>query len=329
MSISSQTQTINIDRPPKSLWLGMTGEMGFRTVTIDVSAWTGEYPDATFSILCRRPDGSYYAPVSGVSGNEIVWTIGADETHIAGRGVVEIRLYDGDILGKSAAIETVVSRGAGTGPDGMVPDWAERIFDSEDAAAQSAVDAQTAQTAAETAQGLAENAQKAAEDAQGLAEDAQGYAEDAQAAAESAQRWARTAQGQAEDAQGKSEAAQGLAEDAQTAAETAQKNAEAWAVGQRTGVDVGSGDAAYHNNAKYYAQRAGDAQSAAEDAQSAAERAQTNAAASAAAAEQSALSMAFASFGMAASGHLVMYNPQLLGTTAFALTAAGNLEVTI
>ena len=33
-------------------------------------------------------------------------------------------------------------------------------------------------------------------------------------------------------------------------------SAEAWAVGQRGGVDVPSTDPAYHNNAKYYAQMA-------------------------------------------------------------------------
>ena len=33
------------------------------------------------------------------------------------------------------------------------------------------------------------------------------------------------------------------------------KVAEAWAVGQRGGVDVGSSDPTYHNNAKYYAEK--------------------------------------------------------------------------
>lgn len=43
---------------------------------------------------------------------------------------------------------------------------------------------------------------------------------------------------------------------AQSAAEAAQSesNAEAWAVGQRDGTDVPSGDPTYHNNAKYYSE---------------------------------------------------------------------------
>ena len=41
------------------------------------------------------------------------------------------------------------------------------------------------------------------------------------------------------------------------------KNAEAWAVGQRGGVDVPSTDPTYHNNAKYYAEQAGSSATAA------------------------------------------------------------------
>lgn len=42
------------------------------------------------------------------------------------------------------------------------------------------------------------------------------------------------------------------------------RNSEAWAVGQRNGVNVQSIDVAYHNNAKYYAERAGIAKNDAE-----------------------------------------------------------------
>lgn len=40
-------------------------------------------------------------------------------------------------------------------------------------------------------------------------------------------------------------------------AEASKQNSEAYAVGTRDGVDVGSGDPAYHNNSKYYAEQAG------------------------------------------------------------------------
>lgn len=67
-----------------------------------------------------------------------------------------------------------------------------------------------------------------------------------------------------------------------TAALNNQKNAEAWAVGQKGGVDVNSSDATYQNNAKYYAlscissrDAAANSKTAAETAQSKAEQAQS------------------------------------------------------
>jgi len=64
------------------------------------------------------------------------------------------------------------------------------------------------------------------------------------------------------------------AEDAQAAAETAEENAEAWAVGQRDGVDVGSTDPAYHNNSKYYSEQSAGSATDAANARTAAETAQ-------------------------------------------------------
>lgn len=50
-----------------------------------------------------------------------------------------------------------------------------------------------------------------------------------------------------------------------------EKKAEAWAVGERNGVPVGSEDVTYHNNAKWYAESiVGDAEAAAASAASAA-----------------------------------------------------------
>lgn len=54
---------------------------------------------------------------------------------------------------------------------------------------------------------------------------------------------------------------------AQSAAEAAQSesNAEAWAVGQRDGTDVGSSDPTYHNNSKYYSEQSASSANASED----------------------------------------------------------------
>ena len=48
----------------------------------------------------------------------------------------------------------------------------------------------------------------------------------------------------------------GEAQAAATAAKTSEENAEAWAVGQRDGVDVPASDETYENNSKYYAGQA-------------------------------------------------------------------------
>ena len=44
----------------------------------------------------------------------------------------------------------------------------------------------------------------------------------------------------------------------ETNAANSESNAEAWAVGQRDGTDVPSSDVTYHNNSKYWAERAAD-----------------------------------------------------------------------
>ena len=54
----------------------------------------------------------------------------------------------------------------------------------------------------------------------------------------------------------RTEAAATSAEGSATAADGSAENAEAWAVGQRAGVDVPDTDPTYHNNSKYYAGRA-------------------------------------------------------------------------
>ena len=51
----------------------------------------------------------------------------------------------------------------------------------------------------------------------------------------------------------------GEAQDAEEDAEEAAEDAEAWAVGKRGGQDVGNTDPTYENNAKYYAELAGEA----------------------------------------------------------------------
>ena len=127
-------------------------------------------------------------------------------------------------------------------------------------------DAQSAKDAAISAKEAAIEAKDDAVTAKNAAVSAKNDAVSAKTAAQAAQTAAETAQGKAEDAQDAAEDAQDAAEDAQEAAELAQdaaedaaSDAEAYAAGTRDGEDVGSSDPAYHNNAKYYKEKAEEA----------------------------------------------------------------------
>lgn len=114
---------------------------------------------------------------------------------------------------------------------------------------------ETATTAAETAT----NAKTDAENAKAAAESAKSAAESAKTSAESAKTTAVNSANTATNAKTAAENAKISAENSAFSSETSAQNAaqdaedaEAWAVGQRNGVNVPSTDPAYQNNAKYY-----------------------------------------------------------------------------
>ena len=114
---------------------------------------------------------------------------------------------------------------------------------------------ETATTAAETAT----NAKTDAENAKAAAESAKSAAESAKTSAESAKTPAVNSANTATNAKTAAENAKISAENSAFSSETSAQNAaqdaedaEAWAVGQRNGVNVPSTDPAYQNNAKYY-----------------------------------------------------------------------------
>ena len=114
---------------------------------------------------------------------------------------------------------------------------------------------ETATTAAETAT----NAKTDAENAKAAAESAKSAAESAKTSAESAKTTAVNSANTATNAKTAAENAKISAENSASSSETSAQNAaqdaedaEAWAVGQRNGVNVSTTDPAYQNNAKYY-----------------------------------------------------------------------------
>lgn len=143
-----------------------------------------------------------------------------------------------DVIAKSIIFETLI--GPALDGSGEVPepweDWRQDFIEYADEAKTAATQAGIASTQAVNA---ATSAAQSSDDAANSATAAE------------------TAQVNAEDAADRAEEAAGsigdLAEDA-----------EAWAVGQRGGVDVPDTDPAYENNAKYYAEQAGLSESSAE-----------------------------------------------------------------
>ena len=140
---------------------------------------------------------------------------------------------------------------------GFARDAAEEAETQKEAAIERASAAALSATqAAASAQEAAESA-SSAEDAARAAAQRADNASISKAAAEIAAADAERAKDTAQSAMSDAETARDDAESAQAAAETAEEQAEAWAVGTRNGVPVAEEDEAYQNNAKFYAEFAG------------------------------------------------------------------------
>lgn len=115
-----------ISCPPKVVWLGREGENEFRTIEVEVSEWLREYPNGTISVVYHRPDDSIYVPTVTTSGNITRWLITSTDTSFTGRGEAEFRIIDGDIIGKSVKMPTMVSDGINAttdDPESAPADW--------------------------------------------------------------------------------------------------------------------------------------------------------------------------------------------------------------
>lgn len=125
-------------------------------------------------------------------------------------------------------------------------------------ASSASTSASTATTEASQASTSASQASTSAQTATTKASEASASATAAATSATNASSSATAASTSAGQAASSATAASGSATAAADSAEDAQEmsyTAEAWAVGTKNGIDVGSGDPQYHNNAKYYAEQ--------------------------------------------------------------------------
>lgn len=148
--------------------------------------------------------------------------ISSDYYNIISGDISEFRTAQEQILASQAALEEVAE--SITGNVESAQQAAQTATEKANAAATSAKNAASSETSANNANAAAQTAKTNAESAKTAAENAKTSAESSASSAETS--------------------AQNASQDAE--------DAEAWAVGQRNGVDVPSTDPAYQNNAKYY-----------------------------------------------------------------------------
>ena len=148
--------------------------------------------------------------------------ISSDYYNIISGDISEFRTAQEQIIASQAALEEVAESITGNVESAQLA--AQTATEKANAAATSAQNAASSESSAKSANTSAQGAKTAAESAKTAAENAKTSAQSSALSAETS--------------------AQNAAQDAE--------DAEAWAVGQRNGVNVPSTDPAYQNNAKYY-----------------------------------------------------------------------------
>ena len=213
--------------------------------TIVATLWDGATPynvpaNAAVMVRFRKPDGTgglYDATEAGTavtaSGNTVTAPVATQMLAVAGVVQAEIDIYgtgSGKAADRLATFRFAVEVAPSVYPDAQIisSDYYNIVADDIAKAVSAAAKAEVAEEGAVAAKTAAEVYATEANEAKVVAVNAKTDAQTAKTAAE-------TAKGAAEDS----------AEDA-----------EAWAVGQRNGVDVPSTDPAYQNNAKYYKDQA-------------------------------------------------------------------------
>jgi len=123
-------KTLNIDEKSAFIKIGRAGENRFRSLQIHVSGEVEE--NAEYRIIYSRPDGLTYPVEITCEDSCVIWTPNAYDLEIPGRGQIEIRIYYGEIIGKSATFKVEVEKSmqaTETEPGIARPDWVDDIID--------------------------------------------------------------------------------------------------------------------------------------------------------------------------------------------------------
>lgn len=101
-----------VENSSATIVIGRAGENVFRCIEIDVTEWLRNYPEGQITAVFERPDGIMYPvtveQVSDKDATIVRWWPTQKDTY-AGNGKLEVRLHNGDMLGKSMVFYTICS----------------------------------------------------------------------------------------------------------------------------------------------------------------------------------------------------------------------------
>ena len=144
---------IDLTRLPSRFLVGRTGENEFRTFYFDCKSLLQGFEDGVITAVYQRPDERTYPVKIEMEGMVAKWTPTELEVEEPGQAELQLRMQQGDVIGKSACVVLWIdtSLQPGEKPDAPPTDWLEQTL-------QAATDAQAAQKAAEAAAKRAEDA---------------------------------------------------------------------------------------------------------------------------------------------------------------------------
>ncbi len=116
-----------------TVFIGRRGEHHYRNIEFDVSnLLEDKYPGASLNAIYRRPDGVAYPVVTNYTDGVLTWSPSATDTVQVGVGRLEIRITDGDVVGKSVRVLTVVEDalvdGIAEPPEPPAQEWLKQVL---------------------------------------------------------------------------------------------------------------------------------------------------------------------------------------------------------
>lgn len=116
-----------------TVFIGRRGEHHFRKIEFDVSSLLGdEYPGTALNAIYKRPDEIAYPVVTSYSDGVLTWSPNSADTEIVGVGRLEIRVVQGEVVGKSVRVLTIVEEALADGivepPEPPAQEWLNQVL---------------------------------------------------------------------------------------------------------------------------------------------------------------------------------------------------------